>query len=243
MDNNRTLLFGEGLFETIRWYPGEEKLRLHYNRLSGSAKTLGIPYPSYEEFLQDIRNAVKGSEGLYVKYLLVSEGEDYYGSEPSSYKSLVLVKTLREPPMELSLCLSSYRRHSTDPVCRHKTTSYLFNVLVKREAKSRGFYDGLILNEKDYLCETSSSNLLLVKGSKLYTPAKECGLLWGTTLELLRKSFDIREEYLRLWDIERADGVFVLNSLVLCLPVKRFEDKSLRLDTEVLSELQRALSQ
>ncbi|RMH06037.1 MAG: aminodeoxychorismate lyase [Aquificota bacterium] len=241
MPENRTLLFGEGLFETIRWHPGEEKLRLHYERLSNSAKALGIAYPSYEEFLGDLQRVAEGKGELYVKYLLLSFGEDYYGGKPTSYKSLVFAKPLKPSPERVSLCLSSYQRHSSDPVCRHKTTSYLFNVLVKRSARERGFYDGLVLNERGFLCETSSANLLLVKGSRLYTPAKDCGLLWGTTLELLSRKMQVLEEYIKPSHLEGADGVFILNSLLLCVPVERLEDKVLRIDLEAFKEVKKAL--
>jgi Branched-chain amino acid aminotransferase/4-amino-4-deoxychorismate lyase len=50
--SNRTLLYGEGLFETIKLPSTEERLKLHYERLKSSAELFGIPYPSYEEFIK-----------------------------------------------------------------------------------------------------------------------------------------------------------------------------------------------
>ncbi|RMH81065.1 MAG: aminodeoxychorismate lyase [Acidobacteria bacterium] len=240
---NRTLLFGEGLFETIRWRPKEEKLKLHYQRLSSSADYLGIPCPSYEEFKKALEKATLGCDELYVKYLLISKGKKALTDRPEGYKGLIIKGILGPQPERVRLIFSSFRRHSSDPVCRHKTTSYLFNLMVKKEAKAKGMYDGLILNEKEELCETSTANLLLLKGSRLYTPAKECGLLWGTTLELLSKRMDIKEERIKLRDMEKCDSIFVLNSLLLCSGVEGIGDESRAVDGEALREILKVLSQ
>jgi 4-amino-4-deoxychorismate lyase len=241
---NRTLLFGEGLFETIRWKPPEEKLKLHYKRLSTSAEVLGIPYPTYEEFLKDIETQTTGIEGeRYVKYLLVSEGSDALSDKPQAYKSFVLTKVLPPQPNSVKIGISLYRRHSSDPICRHKTTSYLFNLLVKRQAKEKGLWDAIILNEKEEVCEASTANLLFLKGSKLYTPAKECGLLWGTSLEYLTRRFYIVEEKIKVSELEKFDAVYVLNSLVLCASVKQVEDISFYEEEELRQEFLRSLKE
>jgi Branched-chain amino acid aminotransferase/4-amino-4-deoxychorismate lyase len=40
---NRTLLYGEGLFETMKLPISEKRLRLHYERLKSSAEFFGYP--------------------------------------------------------------------------------------------------------------------------------------------------------------------------------------------------------
>ncbi|MFN7064952.1 MAG: aminotransferase class IV [Aquificaceae bacterium] len=238
---NRTLLFGEGLFETLRWRPSEEKLRLHYERLRSSAEFFHIPCPDYEEFKRDLETATKGEEDLYVKYLLISKGGDYITDRPTGSEKLIITKGIGHIPNRVRLTLSPYRRHSLDPVCRHKSTSYLFSLLVKRHAKEMGFWDGLIVNEKGHICESSTANLLFIKGSHLYTPAKECGLLWGTTLEFIRRRFPIREEYIPLEKMEAFEGMFVLNSLILCAVVEEVNGKTMRVDLSAFEELRSIL--
>lgn len=238
---NRTLLFGEGLFETIRWKSSKEKLELHYKRLRNSAEDLGIPYPSYEEFIRDLEEATGLKDNLYVKYLLISKGGDYLTDKPSAYEKLVITKELKKMPEKVKLCISPYKRHSTDPICKHKTTSYLFNLMVKKHAKGLNFWDGLIINERGYVCETSTANLLFLKGSNLYTPAKDCGLLWGTTIELLKRRLTIKEEYITLEKIERYDSILLLNSLLPCALVEEIEKKSLKQDTVAFEEIKNTL--
>ncbi len=237
----RTTLFGEGLFETLRWKPSEEKLKLHYERLRTSAEFFEIPYPTYEEFLKDLEEVSRGERELYIKYVLISKGGEYLTDKPQSYGKLLLAKPLKPTPKRVKLCFSSYKRHSTDPICRHKTTSYLFNLLVKKDALKRGFWDGIIVNEKEHICETSTANLLFLKGSKLYTPAKEDGLLWGTTLEFLSRRLEIKEDYIKVSEIENFDGAFVLNSLLLCAVVGEVDGKQLKMDNSTFEEISHIL--
>ncbi len=214
---NRTLLYGEGIFETMRLPISEERLKLHYRRLRHSAEFFGIPCPDYEEFKKDCLLDVK--EDSYLKFCLISKGEDYYGGAPKDYGKLVILKKLKlvEGPVKLSL--SPYRRHSSDPICRHKSTNYLFNVMVKKHALKEGFYDGVILNEREEVCETSSANLLFLKGSLLYTPAQESGRLEGTTLSVLKTTMDIKQERIKVSQLENFEAVFIINALIGCLPV------------------------
>jgi 4-amino-4-deoxychorismate lyase len=215
---NRTLLYGEGLFETIKLPSTEERLKLHYERLKSSAEFFGIPYPSYEEFIKDCLLPVE--EPTYLKFCLLSEGDDYYGGSSKTYQKLIIKKKLNLPKAPLFLKLSPYRRHSEDPLCKHKTTSYLFNVLVKKDALRDGFYDGIVINEREEVCETSSANLLFLKGSKFYTPAVECGRLEGTTLRLLKTRIEIQEERIKVDRLEDFEGVFLLNALIDCMPAQ-----------------------
>jgi 4-amino-4-deoxychorismate lyase len=234
---NRTLYYGEGLFETIRWRGENRKLKLHYSRLSSSAEALGIPCPSYEDFVSEIKTAVGGSMNKNIKFCLFSEGEDYFGGSPSAYRTQVLVRELPQAPRSVRLCISKYRRHSANPVYRHKSMNYMFNILVKREACQRGFFDGVILNERDNITECSSSNIVILKKGKLLTPHREEGLLRGTTLELLSREIELEEVPIGLGELFEAEAIFILNSLMGAVPVVKLENRSLSLSTEILRKL------
>ncbi|WP_448583655.1 aminotransferase class IV [Thermocrinis sp.] len=215
---NRTLLYGEGLFETMKLPISEKRLKIHYERLKSSAEFFGIPYPSYEEFKKDCMVDVK--EKSYLKFCLIAKGEDYYGGKATDYGKLIMIKKLKPLEEPIRLTISPYRRHSGDPICRHKTTSYLFNLMVKRKAVESGFYDGIIINERDEVCETSSANLLFLKGNSFYTPAKESGRLEGTTLKILKELIDVKEERIKVESLKDFEGAFIINALIDCLPVE-----------------------
>jgi len=234
---NRTLLFGEGLFETLRWLGGTAKLPLHYERLKSSAKALGLPYPTYEEFKEAL-SKVKGRWAL--KVAVFYEGGEYYADFPTHYALKVFKRELKRPPKGVFLGLSPYRRHSSDPTARHKSTSYLFNLLVKREAKRRGLFDAVVLNEKGEVCETSSANLLLYEKGKFYAPPPESGLLYGTTLRFLEEELSLKKIPLTP---DRLEGsyLFLVNSLLGFVPVLGIEGRKLPFDGKLAEELNRLL--
>ena len=238
---NRTLYFGEGLFETIKWKGESQKVKLHYERLRNSATELGLKCPTYDEFLNYIRTACGGKKDIYVKFCLLSRGSEYFGDEPEDYEVRIIVKVLPPAPKAVRLTLSSYRRHSKNPTFRHKTTNFLFNILVKREAGKRGFFDGIVLNERGEITECSSSNLILVKGNSLLTPYRESGLLWGTTLEILSREMSIKEGRLGIRDVEEADALFVTNSIIGAVPVVEVEGMKKQVDEDLLVEFNAAI--
>ncbi len=238
---NRTLFFGEGIFETILWRGETPKFRLHYERLKKSAETLGLPYPSYEEFLRSVEERTGGLRNLYVKVVVLYGGPDRFWESPEGYTLEVIVKNLPEVPESVNLTVSPYRRHSKDPLCRHKTTSYLFNVLVRREARSRGFYEALILNEREEITECSAANILVLKKDRLMAPSRDSGLLWGTTIEVVARTLGVEEERITLGDLLSADSLFLTNSLVGVVGVSRLEGRDLPIDREVLKDLKKAI--
>ncbi len=239
---NRSLFYGEGLFETIRWKGITKRLKLHYDRLRSSAEFFSIECPTWEEFVKEILKRVGDDKDVYVKVCLFALGDDLFFKDPERSFIQVVKKPLPNIPDKVSLGVSSHKKHSGNPLVYHKTTSYLFNILVKREALKRGFYDALVLNEKGEVTECSSSNIIVLRGSRLYTPAYECGLLWGTTLSILYEKMDIKQERLRLPDIMKADAVFITNAIVDVLPVVEIEGKQFIYEKELHNEMKHILS-
>ena len=115
--------------------------------------------------------------------------------------------------------------------------NYLPNILAKREALSKGFDDAIMLNERDEITECSASNILIVKDNKLLTPTRECGLLMGTTMEILIEKMNVKEERLNVNDLYDASSVFITNSLIGALPVVQFENKNYSITPELLNSI------
>ncbi len=239
---NRSLFYGEGLFETIKWKGITKRIKLHYDRLSSSAEFFSMDCPSWEEFVREILKRVGDESDVYVKVCLFALGDDVFFKDPDRSFLQVIKKPLPPIPDKVNLGVSSYKKHSGDPLVYHKTTSYLFNILVKREALKRGFYDSIVLNEKGEVTECASSNIIILKKSRLYTPALECGLLWGTTLSILFESMDIKQEKLRLPDIMKADAIFITNAIIDVLPVVDIEGRQFNYEEELYKEMKHILN-
>ena len=211
--------FGEGLFETFKVENGKfpKHFEFHYERLKTGAEFFKIPCPTFEEFKSFVEKKLrefKTSKPLYVKVLLLSVGESYYGGLAEDYKLEAVVKPLKLPEGLLTLTLSPYKRHSQNPIWRFKTLNFLFNISVKREAASRGFYDALILNERGNITETSSANFYCLKEGLLLTPPVSEGLLPGITRRVLIEEGKAKEEILKPKDLRGCERFFISNSLM-----------------------------
>ncbi|WP_297889308.1 aminotransferase class IV [Sulfurihydrogenibium sp.] len=232
----RPLMYGEGVFETFR-YKGKlpKYIEYHYERLVKGANILKIPTITKEDYIYYIEEAVKVFEekDLYVKTALLSEGNSYYPLLPYKSNLLVIVRPYQPVNSPITLTLSPYKVHSKDPLLKIKSTNYLRNVLIKRYAQEKGFFDAIILNEDDNITETSSANIFWIKGKYLYTPSTDCGVLEGIARrkvleEAKNQGFIVVEGSFNLKDLKGANVVFLTNSLHGILKVDNIDPEVLK---------------
>lgn len=211
--------FGEALFETLRWENGNffTPLSYHYERMKRGADFFEIPYPPFEEFenflKRKLENLPKG-QTYYVKVLLLSLGEGYYGGRAKAYRLETVIKPYKPLEGLLKITLSVYKKHSQNPIWNYKTANFLFNVLVKREAVKKGFYDALVLNEKGNITETSSANFYCLKNGVLYTPPVNCGVLPGVYRRILLEQGKAIEKPLHISELKGCEKFYISNSLL-----------------------------
>jgi len=238
--NDRGVLFGDGVFETMRAYGGKPfRMDRHLERLKAGCRELRIArVPSDAELAGAISelyrlNVVSGD--AYVRITLTGGWFDGNRSlERSSAPNVyIVVKPLEEYPREwyergMRIIVSAVRSNEGSPLSRIKSTNYLDNLIAKQEARDRGADDALMLNCGGYLSEGTSSNLFLVRRGKLATPGVECGLLPGVTREAV---MELCEEYglvcetafLTLDDLLGADEAFFTMSTGEIVPVAEVE--------------------
>ena len=113
-------------------------------------------------------------------------------------------------------------RRALDPAI--KSGSYLNNVMGLAEAQAQGATDCVFLNQDGRITEASTSNIWLMQGETISTPALGAGLLEGVTRRLLiemctAQSIRCVEKDLFEADLNSADGVFLTSSLRGIAPV------------------------
>jgi len=126
------------------------------------------------------------------------------------------------------LMVSSIQCSSRSPLTRMKTANYLANLLSRQDALSQGADDALLLNEKNFITETSTSNIFFCKNNVLKTPRIENGLLSGITRDVvieLAKQCDIEvlETDIYLKELLDAEEVFITNSIIEVMPVSAID--------------------
>ncbi|MFO7898474.1 MAG: aminotransferase class IV [Planctomycetota bacterium] len=232
---DRGVLYGDGLFETVRAYAGQPlDLDEHLARLAGSAAFLGIPFPGCEPVAAAVGDLIdrNGLGDAYVRVTL-TRGE-HTGAlapdEPREPTLLVEARELHPYPAELyqrgaDVIVSSLAHNSRSPLRAHKTTNYLPSILAKREAAERGALEAVLLDPAGHVCECATSNVFCVRGGALFTPPLDLNILPGITrrrvIELAGAAgTEVREERFTADALRSADEAFVTNSLMEVLPVR-----------------------
>jgi len=132
----------------------------------------------------------------------------------------------------MTVTISDVRANEKDPLCRHKTTSYLGNLLILRDAHAKGAQEALRFNGPGRLVEGAIANVFIVKGGRLVTPPASEGCLPGVTrnavLELaLAAGIPAAQEPIPAQDVLHVDEMFLTNSIMEVMPVCRIERHAL----------------
>lgn len=238
---NYGFLYGYGLFETMRAYSGSIfRLDRHLCRLHDAAKTLGIADKltifDLEKACHDVLKANNLAEARLRLTVTAGEGDIIPNPDTCSGITIFIVaRKLVPPPPEIyqrgySAIMSSYRRNSWSPLASLKSTSYLENVLARQEARTAGVDEVVLLNEKGFVAEGSSTNIFLVSRQKLISPSVESGALPGITREAvleLAKSKGIMTvvKQVELGELLTAAEAFLTNSILEIMPLTRLDNK------------------
>lgn len=234
LGDDRGLLYGDGLFETVRVYGGEVPLwDRHMARLRAAARQIGLDVPWSDDYLLQGALQACGAAGLQNGgfRLTVTRGNGRRGYEPpADARPAALVHPFPWQPSAVAYG----RGWRLQPVAvtvypgaltwRLKSVSALEKVLARREAAAAGADEALLRNIHGELTEGAASNLFWVKAGTLHTTALTCGLLpgiaRGLVLELARAGgVPVQEGGYVLADLAGADEVFMTNALVQLVPV------------------------
>jgi len=214
---------GLGVFEVLRAYDGAPYLLdRHLARMRKSARHFGLKFgrsdSSIERGVTSLLRTLK-LKSAAVRLVLTAGGS-------------FLIRAVKLPSIPArwyregaAIDYAPWRRDPRAPLYGHKTLNYLENVLTRERALAKGLADVLFLSMDGRVLEGCVTNVFLVKGGRIQTPALD-GILPGVTRgEVIRlaKALKIPVEERRLLprDVESADEVFLTNALIEVLPVSR----------------------
>ena len=201
------------LIETMLWQPdgGFFLLDQHLARLRDSAEYFGIGWEETAVLAELDLLCQSLTEPIKVRLLLGQDGRFTLETVPLSVG-------VRPDPVRVGLAQMPV--NSQTVWLYHKTTR---RDLYDAARASRPECDDVLLhNERGELTEASSSNLALLLDGELVTPPIESGLLGGTFRSYLLKNpvgwqnpggLPLREKVLAIADLERCEGIFLLNSV------------------------------
>lgn len=235
--NDRSFLYGDGLFETIRITHGQPFLwREHLERLRRGAAFLKIPFTVSSADLEHAARHLLAQndcpEGMLRIHLSRGPGARGYSMKGANTPTLVITthNTTHSapPPGGLKLIVSTFRVAADDPLAQHKTANRLPNILARNEADDAGADEAILLNHRGEVAEVSAANIFAIKSGGLSTPPLNSGALAGTTRAFVlglapRLGLAAEERRLTMDDLRAADAVFLTSAHWLVAPVFSIE--------------------
>lgn len=237
---DRGFLYGDSVYETLRTSGGRpvEMLR-HLDRLRRSAAGIGLEIPFTDDALRAAiaaTHAAAGNVDSYVR-VIVTRGTGPLMLDPRVSTTpllVVLVQELKLPAAaayEAGLAVRIVDIHkisarSLDPTL--KTGNYLNSIQALRQAAASSAEDAILCSPAGDIAEGATSNVFMVRGGELVTPALATGLLEGITRALvlaLARELGIVCREAKIWpdELRAADEVFLTSSVRGAMPVTRLD--------------------
>jgi len=231
---NRGLLYGDGLFETMRAYGGRVfRLSQHLERLAEGLLVLRIepcwPARTIERAVYELLDRNKLSEASIRLTLFRGDGE---GFEPQNDRASSLLISARQfgnyraedYAQGFRVHMVSLRRNLYSPLSRIKSINYLDNILGRFEARDNNAQEALFLNSNGWVAEGATANIFMLKNKTLITPPADAGILPGITraavLEIARSiNWAVQEQTFSPEELLRSDEAFLTNSLMEIMPL------------------------
>lgn len=238
-------LYGYGLFETVRAYPGSGSKRLfrldrHLHRMRESARALQIEGLSPDAKLSQAAYAVLEANSLAEARLRISVSlgpGEITPEPPSQSEPTVFIAARAFSPPSAQVYEAGYsaivfpeRVRGVATLAQHKTSSYLLYVLAWRHARSEGAQEALLVSADGQLLEASTANLFLVAQGQIMTAPTSEGVLPGITREAVMElagalGVTVQEVALPVEALQMVDEAFLTSSLLGIMPLTRVADQ------------------
>jgi branched-chain amino acid aminotransferase len=235
------LLYGDGVFEGIRFYAGRcFRLEAHLARLERSAAAIELCLPYSRNALRAAIDAVIARAGAPDGYLrlLVTRGEGDLGLDPRSCKrptTIVAAAPLRvfeDAGAGVAVIVATTRQAPADVLDpRIKSLNYLNRLLARLEAVRAGADEAFMLNARGHLAEGTTDNVFVVREGALLTPPASDGALEGITRDAvlaLARELDIpaREASIGIYDLRAAEEAFLVGTGAGLVAIQRIDGRA-----------------
>jgi branched-chain amino acid aminotransferase len=236
------LLYGDGIFEGIRFYNGRVfRLGEHLDRLWDSARSICLEIPmTKEEMTEALLEAIRQNHlrDGYVR-LLVTRGIGNLGLNPMQCKwpsVIIIVAAItlyRENLYRKGLTIMTCATRRCSPAALNpavKSLNYLNNVMARLEANLADADEALMLNDAGDVAECTADNIFVVKRGQIITPPVTSGALRGITRSV---AFEIATELgfktlkadITRHDIYTADECFLTGTAAEIIPVVKADGR------------------
>ena len=247
---DRGLLYGDGLFETILCEKGEPVFFAeHMQRLKLGCRKLNFSDQD-TELIQSEVQAVANNDNCVIKVIL-TRGKGargyYYDSKDENSTRIICRSDLPTVSVKnwsegIRLYLCKYRLAENKNLAGIKHLNRLDQVLARREWREE-FAEGVMLNTAGQVVEGTMSNVFLLVRDQLFTPKLNLCGVQGVMRDFICQyaealSIPCQQTEISLAELKAADAIFVCNSVIGIWPVIYFARRDYSVDSTVRDLMQ-----
>jgi 4-amino-4-deoxychorismate lyase len=233
---DRGLLYGDGIFETILCEQGKPILfEQHVGRLHKGCERLLLATQDVDTLHSEVMQVAQGDD--CVIKIMVTRGVRARGyrfdTHDRAYTRIVYRSPVPKIPENyyrqgISLALSDYRLPKNETLAGIKHLNRLDQVLACQGWEAE-IAEKVMLDHEGLVVEGTMSNIFIETEGVLITPTLNLGGIEGVMRDWLinhapQLSIDCQQQDFDLVTLEKADAIFMCNSVVGIWPVVRFQD-------------------
>ena len=250
-NSNRSFLYGDGVFETIKVV--NNKILFfedHYFRLMASMRIVRMQIPPNFtlEFLESQilellkSNAIENS--ARIRFTVFRNDGGFY--LPATRQISYLIQSFA---LDNKLYIAAFDKYEVDLfkdffiakqlLSTLKTTNKMINITGSIFADENGFQNCLLLNNEKNVVEALNGNIFMLIENQLITPpiADGClnGIMRKQVLRLSKSNADITflEQSISPFDLQKADELFITNVITGIQPISKYRKKEFKSDFAV----------
>ena len=230
--DDRGLLYGDGLFETIAFHNGRAPLwELHMQRLSASCDRLFLPVPSTTLLAEECALLVDHLQYSVVRITITrgSGGRAYMPPETTEPNRILMRRAYPEAQGGVEMIHSSIRlARQTGTLSGIKHLNRLEQVLIAHECQRQGVNEALVCDDQGFVVEALSSNLVIEQNRELIAPGPHPAAVAGVGLNWLRQQSGqaLIERPFHVDELQPEDSIWVINSVAGVRPVLRLDGRA-----------------
>ncbi|MBC7493982.1 MAG: aminotransferase class IV [Flavobacterium sp.] len=250
-NSNRSFLYGDGIFETIKVV--NNKILFfedHYFRLMASMRIVRMQIPPNFtlEFLESqILELVKANaieNAARIRFTVFRNDGGFY--LPATRQISYLIQSFA---LDNKLYKYAFDKYEVDLfkdffiakqlLSTLKTTNKMINITGSIFADENGFQNCLLLNNEKNVVEALNGNVFMLIENQLVTPPTADGCLNGImrkqVLRLSKSNADITflEQSISPFDLQKADELFITNVITGIQPISKYRKKEFKSDFAV----------
>jgi len=250
--NDAGFLYGDGLFETMRFDDNKIfSFNKHYERLNRGLDVINLSIKHRKSELLEIINKLinKNNINSGIIRLMITRGtlnSLLSKQSPNIYISIKSFYKVPEDPVKVV-----FYSEKKFPIIRYnpaiKSMNYLGNMLAKKECEREGAYEPVFFNHDNIITECAIRNIFFIKENTLLTPTLDLGILSGVmrdTIIDIAKSCNIeyKETYLSIDELDTISEAFITSTGIGLIPCywqnKKFNYKlSLKIKKELFKRI------